>query len=370
MFRKLAKYIIIIINIAFLAALIASGLACFVNPARHTLIALFCLGFPIFFIINIIFVVFWLLCRKKFFLIPLAPVLIFALRFIDFSAENKNISPNAESFRVMTYNAHGIGYPYWPKHNEKFSEIADFIHSQNLDIVCIQEFSNGDRDFPTVKRLTHEFKFSHTHFFKTNWTRGDVKGGIATFSKYPIVHHESVKSTTDGDNIILITDVLIKTDTIRLINCHLQSNKFSIGEYKFIEDMNSFDTKVYKNTKIESNLKSLLEVAERMRKAYNWRVGQAETLVQLIDNSPYTTIVCGDFNDTPSSYIYRKVCRHMHDSHRVAGSGWQNTYRRFWPGIRIDYILYNGNITCTNSKVPAYDASDHRPVVGEYILKR
>jgi len=362
------KYGLIIINIFCMAALVVSGIACYVNPAQHTLVALIGLGFPVLLILNILFTGVWIVFRKKFFILPLALVLIFTLRFTDFSAENDKTTYNAKSFRIMSYNAHGLGYTYWPKHKEQFAETADFLHSQNLDIVCIQEYSNGYRDFPTEKKLQKEFGNSHISYFQSKWMRGDVCSGIATFSRFPIVGKKNVSATGNGNNIILLTDVVIDKDTVRIINCHLQSNRFSEGEYEFIESMNSFNADVYKNSKIDNNLQGLRNVLARMNKAYKLRVEQADTLVKLIRQSPYKTIVCGDFNDTQSSYIYRKVSRNMHDSYRIAGRGWQNTYRRFWPGIRIDYILYNNSFICTNYNVPAYDASDHRPVVGEYAI--
>lgn len=122
-------------------------------------------------------------------------------------------------------------------------------------------------------------------------------------------------------------------------------------------------------TKQSKNREGLLSVYRRMRKAYEWRVKQAATLRRLIGESPYPVVVCGDFNDTQSSYVYRLVSRGLHDSQRVMTTGWRNTYRRFFPGIRIDYILYNGPMKCVSCRVPQVDYSDHRPVVGEYHME-
>ncbi|MBR5166898.1 MAG: endonuclease/exonuclease/phosphatase family protein [Salinivirgaceae bacterium] len=368
MFRKILRHIILIINIGFVVLMLVSGLARYFNPAKYTLIAITGLGFPILLIINVFFAAGWLIARKLYCFISLVPILLFMFRHIDFGSGGRH-TPSTEKFRVMTYNSHGIGYSYWPKHKKTMEEMVDFIHSRSADIVCIQEFASGKNDMPAERLLQKEYGYAHVALAAPNWMRGDIKNGIATFSRFPIVAKHNIESSKEG-NTFLLTDVLIGTDTVRIINCHLQSNRFSEGEYEFIEDMNSFNAGVYKKTEMDQKLEGVRSVLARMRKAYKWRVKQTEKLTKLIEESPYSTFLCGDFNDTPSSYVYRKVSRRMRDSHRIADFGWHNTYRRFWPGLRIDYVMYNGAIQCCDHNVPAYDVSDHRPVEAEFFIAK
>ena len=85
--------------------------------------------------------------------------------------------------------------------------------------------------------------------------------------------------------------MLIGTDTVRVINCHLQSNRFSVGEYEFIEDMNSFNAGVYKKTEMDQKLDGVRSVLARMRKAYKGRVDQTGKLTELIEESSYSTFL-------------------------------------------------------------------------------
>jgi endonuclease/exonuclease/phosphatase family metal-dependent hydrolase len=69
------------------------------------------------------------------------------------------------------------------------------------------------------------------------------------------------------------------------------------------------------------------------------RAAQVDTLAQMIAVSPYPTIVCGDFNDTPVSYTYRSMARNLRDAFRWAGRGYSHTYRGFFDMLRIDYVM-------------------------------
>ena len=64
-------------------------------------------------------------------------------------------------------------------------------------------------------------------------------------------------------------------------------------------------------------------------------------------------MVCGDFNDTPVSYTYRRVSRKLQDAFREAGRGYSHTYRGFFDMLRIDYVLYDKHF-----KALGYDVID------------
>lgn len=47
----------------------------------------------------------------------------------------------------------------------------------------------------------------------------------------------------------------------------------------------------------------------------------------VIDSTHYPVIVAGDFNDTPSSYTYRRLKGDMTDGFRAVGNGFGGTFR-------------------------------------------
>lgn len=347
-----------------------SGSACWLNPAKHTLIAVLGLLFPVFFLINIGFVAWWAICRKRLFLMSLIAVLPFVHRYVDLPSSSDNGAVSRNTIRILSYNTHNFGLSAWPRHIDAMNEMLEFVGCENLDIVCLQEYTNGIKDLPSDAGLRKIFKYGHLHYSIETWNRGDTRTGLATYTNYPIVGEGDIMSDNETSNAIIYTDIKIGADTIRVFNCHLQSNKFSDEEYRFIEKVNSFDADVYDKSKINENKKGLGDVYRRMKKAYVWRVTQANTLARCANESPYPAVICGDFNETQSSYIYRLVSKGRKDSQRLTSTGWRNTYRRFVPGIRIDYILYDSPLKCINCKVPQVDYSDHRPVVGEYVIVR
>ena len=369
MLRKILKHIILIINIGFILLMFVSGAARWVNPAEHTAIALLGLCFPILLFINGAFIIWWIVCRKWLFLMPLIAILPFVTSYIALPLSSDNDTLNGKQIRILSYNAHNFGLHARPNHLPAMQEIIEFVGCENIDIACFQEYSSGDKTLPVHQSLQKEFKYSHLQIRKSPYAYGDVCDGLATYSNYPIVGRNYVMSDGETDNIIIYTDIAINSDTVRVFNCHLQSYKFSASEYDFIEKVNTLNSDVYDKSKQGENREGLRSVYRRMRKAYEWRVKQAATLKRLIAESPYQVLVCGDFNETQSSYVYRLVSHGLNDSQRVGSTGWRNTYRRFVPGIRIDYILFSDRFKCRSCKVPQVDYSDHRPVIGEYQME-
>ena len=82
-----------------------------------------------------------------------------------------------------------------------------------------------------------------------------------------------------------------------------------------------------------------------------------------VAQSPYPTIVSGDFNDVPTSYTYQMLAEGMLDSHREAGLGMGISYTDAWPGFRIDFVLHEPYWKTVHCTTLDYEYSDHRPVV-------
>lgn len=91
---------------------------------------------------------------------------------------------------------------------------------------------------------------------------------------------------------------------------------------------------------------------------------QAKQINQLISDSPYPTLVCGDFNSLPSSYVYQTVKgEKMNDGFQTCGHGYMYTFRYFKHLLRIDYILHSSEFQGVDYFSPDLEYSDHNPVV-------
>lgn len=154
--------------------------------------------------------------------------------------------------------------------------------------------------------------------------------------------------------MIIFTDILLNTDTVRVYNCHLQSYRLQKAEINTIDSINLDN---HQKTK-----EKILELGLKFKDALIKRAEQAATLREHINGSRYPVIVCGDFNDTPVSFTYRTVKGNLEDSFTQSGKGTANTYNGKLPSFRIDYILYSPIFTSFNFEVSSLNHSDHFPI--------
>jgi len=101
---------------------------------------------------------------------------------------------------------------------------------------------------------------------------------------------------------------------------------------------------------------------DKLRIAYPKRAEQARTVMEHVKTSPYPTIVCGDFNDTPMSYAYNQFNQLLIDAFRNCSSGIGTTYVGKVPAGRIDYIFHSKNLHSANFSIQNEVYSDHRAI--------
>ena len=83
----------------------------------------------------------------------------------------------------------------------------------------------------------------------------------------------------------------------------------------------------------------------------------------------YKTIVCGDFNNTAYSYVYRQIKGDLLDTFEDAGNGFGKTYDfKFFP-TRIDFILADKSFEVNAFKSYDEKLSDHYPILAKVSLK-
>jgi endonuclease/exonuclease/phosphatase family metal-dependent hydrolase len=181
-----------------------------------------------------------------------------------------------------------------------------------------------------------------------------------TFSKFPIIRKGEIVHP-GSSSLSIYTDVLIKNDTFRIFNNHLQSFRLRRMERSFIEELTASNDKEPMN-----EVKSL---SVSLKKGFVKRALQAQVVKDNINKSPYPVIVLGDFNDTPVSYSYRKIRKGLNDSFLNSGYGAGFTYRGNYPRNRIDYILYDDNLINSYFEIIKVKYSDHYPIIAYFRKK-
>ncbi|MDR1593835.1 MAG: endonuclease/exonuclease/phosphatase family protein, partial [Prevotellaceae bacterium] len=326
---KILNIVLKSISIASVAALFLCFLSVYVSPAKIWLLAYFGLLFQLVFLVNILMLIFWIVRRKKKFIIlhiiAFVPNIFFSGYFFRPFGGEKEVDASSENIKLLTYNLQGFRIPY--QKNTTQEKIAEFINAEKPDIVCLQEFYTNDKVTEKLfASLLDEYKYQAVFY---SVKRKNTSYGVATFSRYPIKMTLEIPFENTA-NAAMYTDIDVNGKIIRVYNVHLQSIKLNIN--KLLSGKNNrFD--------------EIEEASSRLRTAFIKRAGQVDIMAKHIDVSPYPVIVCGDFNDTPVSYTYNKLRGDRLDTFCEAGKGMPSTYRlAVVPFFRIDYILHDKNM--------------------------
>ncbi|MFC5271221.1 endonuclease/exonuclease/phosphatase family protein [Adhaeribacter terreus] len=345
------------LNIVAASLLLVSVLASYVSPAVAWIIALFGIAYPYILVLNILFLLYWLIIRDKAFLLSLAIILLGYSNLknqlqLDLHAKPK-LDPE-KAFKVLSFNTRLFDLYEWSKKTDTKKRIFELIQAEDPEILCIQEFytSSTRPGFDNLETLKNIRKKPFVHMAYTDTKRGSDFWGIATFSNFPIVRKGNILFNETTNNLCIYTDIKINDDTIRIYNAHFQSNRLQREDYEFLGNP--------KNKK-EKWLASR-NILYRIKTGSIKRSKQVDVVAAHIENSPYPVILCGDFNDPPSSYTYNRLRNNLKDAFEESGRGFGNTYNGLIPLLRIDYILHDKKLKSADFKVMEEDLSDHYPL--------
>ena len=355
--------ILLSIHIIFLICLLASYIAPFISPAKMWIFAFFGLAYPIWLFINLFFLLIWILLFKKYAWLSVIMILIgvnHLLSIFPVSLSNTKVAPPG-SLKIMTYNVHSL---YGISNKQILpgirSKVTEFLAVQNPDILCIQEFYVRSEDSSKVlERVTKQIGSKYFTFKNYQETKDRKRiNALAIFSKFPIIGNGFIRMN-NRNVFCLCADMVVNGVKVRVYDLHLESIKFGNEDYSFYAHL----TEQEKKPDTSGFSASSLKIFTKLKKAFELRAEQVDLLKQDISRSPFPVIVCGDFNDPPTSYTYRVMSSHLRDSFIKSGKGlFGNTYAGNFPSFRIDYILLDKCFEAYNYQRPKEDLSDHYPV--------
>ncbi len=353
--KKFIRVILLTINFTFVLFLLLSYIGGMTNPATKlgSFIYFFSLAYPVFVLLNIGFIIFWLYRKRWFFLISLFSIALGYQTFyrtfpIHFS--KKELAP-PNSVKFLSYNVGGFY-----QHNEftKNSEgVVQLILDEQPDIVCMQEvnFINSSKykftEEDLFKRLK-DYPYKSIQYLKISKTR---KYGNAIFSKFPIVKQGRVKTNEDTMLDIAFADVVVHDKRIRVFGPHLNPNRLKVIQQDFYEEMTNKGQKELKG--------EVKYIAQSLGKAARKRGLQVNAFKEEMDASPFPIIVAGDFNDAPGTYTYNYLSKNLVDAKVKHASGLGATYNGNYPSFRIDFILHSPCIKSYEYKKINNKFSDH-----------
>ncbi len=268
-------------------------------------------------------------CFRRFFVFLIAVLVVAGCSSIKFSSD-KNI------LRVLTYNIH---------HGEgvdgkiDIERIANLIREAKADIVALQEVDRGverTKKIDIMTMLSDLTGMAYAFGKNIDYQGGDYGNGFLT--RFPILeeknlHYHMIRPKEQRGLLQLVLDV--RGQEIALMNTHI--------DYR------------------QDDSERVLNVGEirETRKRYR----------------PRPIVVCGDFNDVPTSRTVSVMKEDFIDSWEYLGSGNGFSYSTTEPVKRIDYIFVAkpaSQATVRLQPVAAHvlksDASDHLPVLVEFEI--
>ena len=244
---------------------------------------------------------------------------------------------------IMSYNVRLFNAYNWIKKEGVKEEIFNLFTKTNTNILCIQEFY-APKQLP---KLDYPFQHIGLQNKKNQWH-------MAIYSKFPQIEKGTVSIKGERmNNTCIFSDMIIENDTVRVYNIHLASNWFDKSDLAFMENPEMSK---------EAIKKGMFGIAKRLKRSFQKRAIQVEVIKKHMDNTPFSILVCGDFNDTPNSFTYYKISKDLQDSFLEKGNGIGSTFLGKIPFLRIDYILHSPNFKTTTFTTHQQKLSDHKAI--------
>ncbi|MBR1688194.1 MAG: endonuclease/exonuclease/phosphatase family protein [Prevotella sp.] len=317
------------------------------NPAGNTAKAMTVYVLPLLIAANVILLPYWLIRRRWIIaLIPLITVLC-CIPYIGTLYQFRSLPsdiPSQTGIKVASYNVALFGRE---TSGFKAEDILTEMKKQKVDIFCIQEYSDASGD----KKVSDSYKEYFPYMAMG-------KGDMVIYSRYPIRENKTIEFE-ETNNSAMWADVDIDGTQVRVFNVHMETTGINgtlhqaakLQKQGFHIEENSVVKAIYGN--------------------YMWgmlvRAGQAITVANEKLGSTKSTILCGDFNDVPYSFVYKTLLGNMTDGFKECGSGWMYTFRGK-KSVRIDYIFHDKSLKGITYYKQELSYSDHYPVFMKLAL--
>ncbi len=361
-----ADLVMLVVTIVAALTLLAAILAKVIDPRSAALFAFAGLMYQVVWLVNLGCALWWAVRWNRWVAITIVALLIgwgnMKLFYrSDLRQNPEEVVRSREDVVVVTFNVKGFSGTDVDKGG--YDEVGALLEREGATIACLQEayyYNEERRDYfyDKADRLKYRLFVNSIPEQKGSSTGG----GFSILSSYPIVRHGVADEDENNVNAIW-ADLRVGRDTLRVVNAHLQST--GITEEERTETLTK---QVIGDTLARTKLSA---VAVKMVDNYRQRASEADNIASFIASSPHPVVLCGDFNDTPASYTYRRMKgRKLADSFVEKGRGTEYTFKGLYNLFRIDYILPEEERFEVKEyhSVDSLLTSDHKPVVARLAL--
>ena len=345
---QLLDQFMLLVTIGVGAAMILTLLVPFINPAKVAFFPLLGLIAPAVYLATVALTLFWIIRWRW---IPAGCMLVLVLigcfnvpLFYRGQIRRTYGEPKYErgTFKLLTFN---VRYFYDDRGRTTADRVTRLLQQIDPDIICLQEYN------AQVAGESAAFTNLLEKYAQVVSDASGTAGPMLILSKYPIVH-ANTSPTFDSS---MWADLQIGDEVVRIYNNHLHTTDIKVDDDKFITQ------RLYLTD--STRWSKIRNIVHRHRKNSVLRAAQVDKIAPVIASTRTPYIVCGDFNDTPVSYVYRTMARGTKDAFSECGSSYSHTYRGFFNTLRIDYVLRSAGLKAVSYKVYYVNYSDHLPVV-------
>ena len=339
-------------NVATVITMLLVGFSDRLNPADHPLLSTAGMAFPIFLLVNMAFLFFWLIFKWRMIWIPVVGFVCAYVPISIYMPINVKQEVPEGALKLVSYNVCTYGGNY--KYENGFETVLKYLVEQKADIVCVQE------DVDTWRRYVFREYQKHWAYNDTMVIANNPQSfnALGIHTRFPIIKRERIPYASvangsaawwlkvDGDTLIVVNN--------HFESCHLSSD--DRAQYRQI-----IKGELPRDSMRSESKLLLIKLAE----ANAARSGQIRTVLRYVEeHSQYPIIVCGDFNDSPISYSRHTMGERLTDCFKETGRGIGLSYNQKAFSLRIDHIFCSQQLQPYNCKVDdKMDASDHYPIL-------
>ncbi len=367
-FRLFTKRFFIFSNVVVVFFFLLACLAPYLNPQKWWFISFLGLAFPFLLVMVLSFLITWLLIKPRYSLISLLALVPGIPSTLVFFALNRSAPfqyrKDPETIRVVSWNV--ARFVEMKRNNNPGSQarlkMMDLIQQQDADILCFQEFfhSFDPSYYPNIDHIRE--KFDYPYWFYSHDVDGDKHyTGSIIFSRYPIIDSGMIRYPRPTlPDALMHADIRVNDDTIRIYTTHLQSLRFDKEDYERISKIREAEEGIVTHSRT---------IVSKWKRGVTHRSIQADLIHQVLGDSPFPIIFCGDLNDVPNSYTYHTVKGKMQDAFLKKGFGIGRTFSALSPTLRIDYIFADEHFRIRQFNRVPKRYSDHYMLVSDIELK-
>ena len=219
-------------NVVTVLLMLLAGYSDHINPASFSLLSNLGMAFPIFMLVNLLFIFFWLTFKWRKVWIPIVGYLLAFPPLTLYMPMHSAQDVPEGAIKVLSYNVCMYSGIDRYKDNEGFDTIYNFLVRQDADIVCLQEDVDTWRRY-VLHRYKKVYPYNDTIFLCTN---DELTNGLGIHTRYPILWREQIpyESMYNGSVAWFLK---VGSDTVMVINNHLEGTHLSLEDRDRYERM-------------------------------------------------------------------------------------------------------------------------------------